>query len=168
MKVLIPFLITTMLFSCTQKSNSVLSEEQKKQIQNEIQPVIAQIHEAAANVDTTKLYEVFSFGDNDFTYVETSGAFYDKSAYKNMVRQFYAPLKSEIIAKGIEKYTYLSADNVLWSYSGALVATYKNGQEVRYEPFGMSMLFRKVDDKWKVVFLQESTQEHAQTDSTKY
>ena len=168
MKVLILFLIASMLFSCTQKSNSTLSEEQKKQIQNEIQTVIAQIHEAAANVDTTKLYEVFSFADNDFTYVETSGAFYDKTAYKNMVRQFYAPLKSEMIAKGTEKYTYLGAADVLWSYSGALVATYKNGQEVRYEPFGMSMLFRKAGDKWKVVFLQESTQEHPQTDSTKY
>lgn len=168
MKVLIPFLITAMLFSCTQKSNSALSEEQKTQIKNEIQPVIAQIHKAAAQVDTTKLYEVFSFADNDFTYVETSGAFYDKTAYKNMVRQFYAPLTSEIIAKGTEKYTYLSAENVLWSYSGALVAIYKNGQEVRYEPFGMSMVFRKVDGKWKVVFLQESTQEHAQTDTTKH
>lgn len=168
MKVLIPFLITTILFSCTQKSNCELSEEQKKQMQNEIQPVITHIHEAAANVDTTKLYEVFSFADNDFMYVETSGAFYDKAAYKNMVQQFYAPLSGEIIEKGTEKYTYLSADNVLWSYSGALVATYKNGQVVRYEPFGMSMLFRKVDSKWKVVFLQESMQEHPQTDTTKH
>ena len=168
MKVLIPLLITTMLFSCTKKSNSALSEEQKKQILNDIQPVIAQIHEAAANVDTTKLYEVFSFADNDFMYVETSGAFYDKTAYKNMVRQFYAPLTGEIIEKGTEKYTYLSADNVLWSYSGALIATYKNGQQVRYETFGMTMLFRKVDSNWKVVFLQESTQEHAQIDSSKH
>ncbi len=168
MKVSIPLLIATILFSCSQKSSTALSDEQKKQIQNEIQLVIAQIHEAAAKVDTTKLYEVFSFVDNNFTYVETSGAFYDKTAYKNMVRQFYAPLTSEIIAKGTEKYTYLSEDNVLWSYSGALIATYKNGQEVRYEPFGMSMLFRKINSKWKVVFLQESMQEHAQTDSTKH
>ena len=168
MKVFIPLLITTMLFSCSQKSSNALSEAQKKQILNEIQPVIAQIHQAAANVDTAKLYDVFSFTDNDFTYVETSGAFYDKTAYKNMVRQFYGPLTAEIIEKGTEKYTYLSADNVLWSYSGALIARYKNGQEVRYEPFGMTMLFRKVDSKWKVVFLQESTQEHARTDSTKH
>ena len=144
-----------------------LSEEQKKQIQKEIQSVIGVIHDAAAKVDTTKLYEVFSFTNNDFTYVETSGAFYDKTAYKNMVRQFYAPLSSEMIPKGTEKYTYLSEDNVLWSYSGSLIATYKNGQEVKYDPFGMSMLFRKIDSKWKVVFLQESTQEHAQADTTK-
>ncbi len=168
MKILILLLITTILFSCSQKSGTVLSDEQKKQIQNEIQSVIAEIHDAAAKVDTTNLYDVFSFADNDFTYVETSGAFYDKTAYKNMVRQFYAPLTSEIIEKGTEKYTYLSEDNVLWTYSGALIATYKNGQEVRYDPFGMSMLFRKIDSKWKVVFLQESTQEHAQTDSTKH
>ena len=144
-----------------------LSEEQKKQIQREIQSVIGVIHDAAAKVDTTKLYEVFSFTNNDFIYVETSGAFYDKTAYKNMVLQFYAPLSSEIIAKGTEKYTYLSDDNVLWSYSGSLIATYKNGQEAKYDPFGMSMLFRKIDSKWKVVFLQESTQEHAQADTTK-
>jgi hypothetical protein len=156
-----------MLFACSKKSNSTLSEVQKKQILNDIQPVITQIQEAAANVDTTKLYEVFSFMNNDFTYVETSGEFYNATAYKNMVRQFYAPLSAEIIEKGVEKYTYLSPDNVLWSYSGALVANYKNGQVVRYEPFGMTMLFRKVDNNWKVVFLQESTQEHAQIDSTK-
>ena len=168
MKVLIPFLFITILLSCNEKSNNQLSEVQKEQIQSEIQPVIAQIHEAAAHVDTTKLYEVFSFTDNDFTYIETSGAFYDKAAYKQMVREFYGPLTSEIIAQGKEKFTYLSADNVLWSYSGALIAKYKNGQEIRYEPFGMSMLFRKIDSKWKVVFLQESTQEHTQTDSTKH
>ncbi len=168
MKVLIPLLTATMLFSCTQKSNSVLSEAQKKNIQEEIKPVIAQIYEAAAHVDTTKLFEVFSFADNDFMYVETSGAFYDQAAYKQMVRQFYRPLTSEMIAKGREKYTYVNEDNVLWSYSGTLTANYNNGQQVKYEPFGMTLLFRKINSKWKVVFLQESTQEHAQADTTKH
>ncbi len=168
MKVLLTLMITTLLFSCTQKSNSVLSEVQKKEIQEELQPVIAQIYEAAAHVDTTKLYEVFSFADNDFMYIETSGAFYDQAAYKQMVRQFYGPLTSEMIAKGTEKYTYLSKDNILWSYSGALTATYKNGQQVKYEPFGMSLLFRKTNSKWKVVFLQESTQEPPDADATNH
>jgi hypothetical protein len=59
MKLLI-LLIAVMLFACTQRSNSTLSEEQKKKIQEEIQIVIGQIHDAAANVDTTKLYEAFS------------------------------------------------------------------------------------------------------------
>ena len=112
MKAILRLLIATLLFSCTQKSNSV-SEVQKKELQEELQPVIAQIYEAAARVDTTKLYEVFSFENNEFTYIETSGVFYDQAAYKQMVRQFYGPLTSEIIAKGIEKYTYLSKYNLL-------------------------------------------------------
>jgi len=167
MKILI-LLISTMLFSCTQKSNSVFNEEQKKKIQEEIQPVIAQIYEAAAHVDTMKLYDVFSFADSDFTYIETTGAFYDEAAYKQMVRQFYGMLTSEIIEKGKEKYTYTDENNVLWSYSGALTATFKNGQRAKYEPFGMTLLFRKTNNKWKVVFLQESTQEPAQADTTKH
>ncbi len=67
-----------------------------------------------------------------------------------MVRQFY------------------SENNVLWSYSGALIVTYKNGQKAKYEPFGMTLLFRKTNNKWKVVFLQESTQEPPQADTTQH
>lgn len=166
MKVLL-LLISVMLFSCTQKSNGALSEEEKKKIQEEIQPVIAQIYEAAAHVDTTKLYDVFSFADDDFTFIEITGEFYDPAAYKTMVRQFYRLLTSEMISKGKEKYTYLNGNNVLWSYSGALTVTFKNGQKTKYEPFGMTLLFRKTNDKWKVVFLQESTQEPAKADTTK-
>ena len=166
MKILI-LLISAMLFSCTQKSNNLLSKEQTKKIQEDVQAVIAQISDAAAHVDTTKLYDVFSFEGDDFTYMETTGAFYDQNAFKQMVRQFYGPLKSEIIEKGAEKYSYLSEDNVLWSYSGAITASYKNGQQTIYKPFGMTMLFRKTNKKWKVVLLQESTQEPAQADKTK-
>ena len=142
-----------------------MNEEQKKKIQEEIQPVIAQLYEAAAHVDTIKLYEVFSFAHSDFTYIETTGAFYDEAAYKKMVRQFYGMLMSEIIQKGREKYIHTEENNVLWSYSGALTAIFKNGQQAKYEPFGMTLLFRKINDKWKVVFLQESTQEPAQANT---
>ncbi|TMI97876.1 MAG: DUF3804 domain-containing protein [Bacteroidetes bacterium] len=54
-------------------------------------------------------------------------------------------------------------DNVLWNYSGALTATFKNGEKATYDPFAMTMLFKKINDKWKVVFLQESTQEPSDT-----
>lgn len=99
--------------------------------------------------------------------MEITGAFYDEAAYKQMVRQFYDMLTSEIIEKGKEKYTYTDENNVLWSYSGALTAIFKNGQQAKYEAFGMTLLFRKTNDLWKVVFLQESTREPAQAESIK-
>jgi ketosteroid isomerase-like protein len=90
--------------------------------------------------------------------MEITGVFYDVAAYRKMVRDFYGPLKSEILKNGTEKFTFLNENNVLWSYSGALTATYKDGKQEVYDPFGMTMLFKKANDKWKVVFLQESTQ----------
>jgi ketosteroid isomerase-like protein len=166
MKKLFLLLISAMLFSCTQKSNSILSDDQKKKIQNEIQPVVAQLYEAAAHVDTTKLYDIFSFTD-DFTYLDITGTFYDPAAYKQMVGQFWGQITSEMIAKGTEKYIYLSEDNVLWSNSCALNVTFKNGQQAKYETFGMALLFRKINNKWKIVFVQESTQEPASAATTK-
>jgi ketosteroid isomerase-like protein len=167
MKVLLPLLLTALLISCGQPSDHVLSEAQKKKIQEEIRPVIAQVFEAAANVDTAKLYGVFSFGD-DFTYVEITGKFYDQVAYKQMAGQFWGQLTNEKFAKGQEKLTYVSATSVLWSYSGAVTITFKRGQQATYDPFGMSMLLKKTDGQWKVVFVQESTQEPAPADSTKH
>lgn len=166
MKLLIPLLASIILLSCTQKSNN--GEEQKRKIQEEIQPIIKQIYEAAAHLDTTKLYDVFSFADDDFMYIETTGAFFDKAAYKQMVRQWYGLITSEVIEKGTEKYAYIGENNVVWSYSGALTLIYKNGQQTKYEPFGMTFIFRKINNKWKAVFLQESTQEPSQADTTKH
>ena len=152
------FLIAIVFFSCKQQSRNEPATLDTGKIQGEVQSVIAQIYDAAAHVDSAKLYEVFSFADPDFGYMEINGVFYDEAAYKKMVREFYGSLKSEILTKGIEKYAFLSENNVLWSYSGGLTATYKEGKQEVYNPFGMTMLFRKTNNKWKVVFLQESTQ----------
>jgi ketosteroid isomerase-like protein len=146
-----------------QRSSKTLSEDQQNKIWDDIQTVITQIRDAAANVDSTKLYDAFTLDDKGFTYVDIDGTSYDQSAYRQMVHEFYGPLQSEIIAKGKERFTYLSEDNVLWNYSGALTATFKNGEKATYDPFAMTMLFKKTNNKWKVVFLQESTQEPSDT-----
>jgi hypothetical protein len=155
---LFSFLISIMLFSCQQPSKTASAAIDTKKIKTEIQAVVVQIFDAAAHVDSTKLYEVFALDDPGFTYMEITGVFYDVAAYRKMVRDFYGPLKSEILKNGTEKFTFLNENNVLWSYSGALTATYKDGKQEVYDPFGMTMLFKKANDKWKVVFLQESTQ----------
>lgn len=152
------FLIAVILFSCKQQPKTASAAIDTKKIETEIQAAVAQIFDAAAHVDSTKLYEVFALDDPAFTYMEITGVFYDVPAYKKMVRDFYGPLKSEILRKGTEKFTFLNESNVLWSYSGGLTATYKDGKQELYDPFGMTMLFRKVNDKWKVILLQESTQ----------
>ena len=155
-----------MLFSCAQTSNGLLSDEQKKKMQDEIQPVIAQVYDAAAHADTSKLFDANSF--TDFTYTEITGEFYSPADYKQMAGQWFGMITSEIIDKGTEKYDYIDENNVLWSYSGALTATYKNGQQDKYKPFGMTFLFRKINDKWKIVFIQESAQQPAPADTTKH
>ena len=158
MKSFIPALFSILLIACSQAPGDPISEKQTEQIKSEIQPVIKQVIESAAHADTAKLFEVFSFTDH-FLYVDITGKFYEAAAYKQMVREFWGQLSTEIIEKGTEKYIYLGANNVLWSYSGSLALTFKNGGQARYNHFGLSMFLTKENGKWKVVFVQESTQE---------
>ena len=166
MKILTLLFVATMLFSCAQESDTKLSEEQKKKIQEEIQPVIMKLYDAAAHADTTKLYDLISFKD-DFTYIEITGEFYDEATYKQMAGQWFNMINSELIEKGSEKYNYINENNVVWSYSGALTATYKNGRQEKYNPFGMTLILKKINNQWKVTFIQESTQQPVE-DTTKH
>ena len=161
------FLLPAILISCTQGSNNVLSDEQKKEIRSGIQPVIEQVFDAAAHADTAKLFDAFSF-DGQFTYLDITGDFYEPDVYKQMAGQWFAMITNEIIEKGTEKYNYINEDNVAWSCSGTLTATYKNGKREIYKPFGMTIMFRKINNKWKGVFIQESGQQPVAADTTNH
>jgi hypothetical protein len=90
--------------------------------------------------------------------MEITGAYYDVTAFKKMVYDFYGALKTEILKKGNEKFFYLNENNVLWSSSTGITVDYKDGKREVYEPFGITLLLRRNDNKWKIVFIQESTQ----------
>jgi len=151
-------LVAVAFFSCNQQPKTAAAELDTKKIQTEVQTVITQLYDAAAHADSILLYDLFSFTDPDFAYMEITGEYYDVSAFKNMVSQFYGSIKTEVLKKSKEKFVYLNENNVLWSSSTTLTADYKDGKREVYEPFGITMLLRKKDDKWKIVFLQESTQ----------
>jgi len=168
MKLLTAILLTLVLLSCSQKTNNALTEDQKKGMRQEIQPVIDQIYDAAAHADTAKLFDVFHFADNDFTFMEINGALYTQAEYIEMARQFYGMISTETLDKGKDKFNFINEDNVMWTYSGAVTAVYKTGIKAKYEPFGLTILFRRIDHKWKGVFLQESTQEPPAADTTKH
>lgn len=167
MKKLILLLIPTLLFSCAEKSNTGLTAEQKKQLYEEIQPVIAQIHDAAAKADSMQMMDAYS-ATEDFRYVGISGEFLDHAAFKEMVSRFYGTITGEMLEKGTEKYTYIDENSVLWTSTGAVTVTYKNGWKLTYKPFVATFLFRKTDGKWKAVFLQESGKEASPTDTANH
>ena len=151
-------LVAVALFSCKQQSKTAAAEFDTAKIQTEVQALITQIRDAALHADSTSLYELFALNDPDFAYMEITGVFYDNTAFKKMVHDFYGAIKTEVLRKGIEKFVYLNESNVLWSSSTVVTVDYKDGKQEVYDPFGITLLLRKIDNKWKIIFLQESTQ----------
>lgn len=155
---LLILLVAVVFFSCQQQSKTATAELDTAKIQTEVQAVVTQIREAALQADSTRLFELFALNEPDFAYMEITGAYYDVTAFKKMVHDFYGAIKTEILRKGNEKFYYLNENNVLWSSSAGITVDYKDGKREVYEPFGITLLLRKKDNKWKIVFIQESTQ----------
>ena len=161
MKKLTFLLIPILLFSCAGKSGNSMSNEKKKSLYEVIQPVIAQIREGAARADSKQMLEVFS-ATEDFQFIATSGEVLTYPAFKEMITQFYRTITGEMLSKGAEKYTYIDENSFLWTYAGAVTVVFKNGKKIKYDPFGATFLFKKINDQWKAIFLQESGQESPQ------
>lgn len=166
MKGLILLAIFMFMFSCVQKSDKPLSDQQKTKLEEEIRPVISQIFESAKQANAGQVLDVF-WNSNEFVYVGITGESTDYGKFEGIVKQSYASRESEVFSKGTEKYTFIDEAAVLWTYVGSVTVTEKNGGVLRVDPFGITMLLKKVNEKWKVGYLHESGQLPIQAETSK-
>lgn len=165
MKKLILLLIPALVLSCTQNSGAALTDEQKQKNSEEIKPVISQLFEAAAKADSISLLDIFA-STPDFRYIGTEGETLDYAAFRQLIGQFYSTINTEIIKEGTQKIIYIDANTVLWSNQGSATAEFKNGWQLSYKPFVITLFLKKSDDKWKAIFIQESGKLSADSDTT--
>lgn len=165
MKKLTLLLIPALVLSCTQNSGTTLTDEQKQKNSEEIKSVISQFFEAAAKADSIKLLDIFA-ATPDSRYIGTEGEMLDYTAFKQMIGQFYSTINTEIIKEGTQKITHIDANTVLWTNHGSVTTEFKNGWQLSYKPFVITLLLKKADNKWKATFIQESGKLSADSDTT--
>jgi hypothetical protein len=52
-------------------------------------------------------------------------------------------------------FTFIDKRNVILTYAGTAIATFKNKQQMKIDPFSATLFFRKFDDSWKVIYTNE-------------
>jgi len=82
--------------------------------------------------------------------ISEAGKSFDYSKFEGIVKQNYADLKSEVFSNRRVKYTFINEAAALWTYIGSVTLTFKNGGELKVEPFAITMLFKKLNEIWKV------------------
>lgn len=153
MKKLLFIIIPLIVYSCGQMSDKSLSEEQIRQIKEEIKATASLLFEYTYKVNFEKSLEFYD--STDFTQI-MNGQLLDYKTFKEGNKQFWSGLEYQKISAAKEMITVLSKEYVLYTVLGVDEAKFKNGDILKADPLAITLLFKNVNGTWKICYYHGS------------
>lgn len=154
MKTRLIFLVTLIFCFACGTNNKPVSDAQKEKIIGEVKEVVNTIVKGAqeANIDMvigTCLDSpdfIFLYNGNPFNYQQ----------FVELGKSMFSTLANQKITILYEKYVVLDNYSVLYTANSKWVMNFKDGHAILEDPWAMQYLFKKVDNMWKAISINES------------
>jgi hypothetical protein len=175
--------ITTMIVmllvcfvGCTQRQTEQLTQQQKTQIEKEILVVLDSISIRLQRLDSSWLD--YYIDSPDWTMLNADGSRWDYQTTKKVQPDFLNSVISFKWTMINQKFIFLTKDMVICSIDSkdetilkspdkikadnnlnglfANDETTMNGDKVSYDPHAYTLIFKKVDDQWKIIYSHDS------------
>lgn len=155
---------SVLLFSCQTNDNTraavtqapELSSQEKETAKKEISGRIEEIIKGAKGLDVEAAAKPYS-SDPDFKIVNPDATVTDLKTMKNIQAQGFKTLASLNFTTIKQDFTFLAKDLVMCTWTGINEFELKTGEKMKIEPYVGSMLFRKRDNEWKIIYAHETT-----------
>ena len=140
-------------FSCG-TNNKPVSDAQKEKIKGEVKEVVNTYFKGAEEANADLILETY-LNSPDFVFTYNGNSFSYKQC-EDMAKSVFGTLKNQKITVVYEKYAVLDNSTVLVTVNNKCLMNYKDGHSVLQDPWISQILFKKIDDKWKVISGSES------------
>lgn len=156
-------LILITLGGCKNQTNSTadtppteISSDEKKIIRKEISSRIEEIIKGAKELDVEAAIRPYS-SDSDFIVVNPDASVSDFQTMKRVQAEGFKTLKSLNFTTVKQDFTFLAKDLVMCTWTGRNEFELKTGEKMKIEPYVGSMLFRKTDNDWRIIYAHETS-----------
>ncbi len=150
------FLFTLVLLcGCANKSGFTLTEADKNKVMEDIRSEIAGLSQGAESLNTAMAMALYS-DSPEFRFISTDGSLADYSSFYRSSDEFFKSCSSVKFTRLQDEFTFLTDDLVIYSWIYRARAVSKSGERYNYDKIGATFLFRRVDQKWKTIYLHES------------
>ncbi len=143
--------ISMVLFSfpChSDTATTLLSPGDQEADKKEISTVVKLIIQNLEKMDVEALFQSYSDSSNFFT---TDGSMINFQVFKNHNAAWFNSLAALKITTSSEYYRFLPGNTVICSWMGKFEMTLRTGAQLKIDKFGITYIFRKIDNKWKVI-----------------
>lgn len=152
---LIITLVLLLAMGCTGKGPAGMTHQQQETAKKEIGDVVNQISRNLEKMDIDALFQPYS-NSSDFVFFTTNGSMEDLQQVKTEHAAWFKSLSALKVTKTKDKFTFLPGDDVICSWLGKFDVTLGAGQKLKIDKFGVTYLFRKIDNQWKVIYQHAS------------
>jgi hypothetical protein len=91
----------------------------------------------------------------DFIYI-SNGVIVDHDGFIKMNEKYFDALESQTYTESAIMFTFIDRNTVILTYGGLALATLKDKQQMIIESFAATLIFRKMDSSWKIIYSHES------------
>ena len=130
-----------------------MTENEKEIAKNEISAVNTDVIKSVNELNVDAALKGYSA---DFRGVNADGSSSDYQSLASGLKESFGAVNSLNFIKVKEDFKFLSKRFVLCTWTGTVEPELKTGERMRNDPHTASLLYSKIDNKWKIVYEHDS------------
>ena len=148
-------LLFLFFFGCTLNLNAQMSSPEQENIKKEIRETAGTIFRNLEKMDAEALFQSYS-DSPDFMFVTTDGSMVSFQEAKNHNAAWFRSLSSLKVTTINDRFRFLPGNLVIYYWLGKFEMTLPTGQQLKDDKFGITLIFSKTDNQWKVIHQHSS------------
>lgn len=149
------FLLAMFLFfACVKQEPTQMTSQEQGTAKKEIKDVVNVIFQGLEKLDAEAAFQPY-LSASDFILFTVYGTMVDYQGAINGHAAWFKTLTSIKVTTLKEEFRFLPDNLVIYPWLGKFEMTLKSGEQVTVD-FGVTMIFRKIDNQWKVIYQQTS------------
>ena len=153
-------------FGCARQEPAQMTPQEQDAAKKEIREVVDLILQAGDKMDVEALFQLYS-DSPDFILFNTDGSMVDYQGAKNGAAEMFKSLAVLKYTTVKEEFRFLPNNIVICAWLGNCEMTIKTGEHLNINTYAVTLVFRKIDNQWKVIYSHESALPPVQEKPTK-
>ena len=138
------------------KEATEISSDEKEIIKKSISQRIEEIIKGAKELNVDAALKPYA-SDEAFRIVNPDGSVADFQTMKNAQTEAFKTVTSMNFKTLKQEFSFLTKNLVICTWTGSNEFELKTGEKLKIEPYVGTMIFRKSDNEWKIIYAHETT-----------
>ncbi len=152
-KILFIILILFFFLGFLKEESTQMTSQKQEAAKKEITEVVHAIFRSLEKMDVEALFKYYS-NSPDFILFTVVGTMVNYQQAKMEHAEWFKTLSSLKIISVKDEFRFLTDNKVVYAWLGKFEMVLKSGERIMIDKFGVTFIFSKIDNHWKVIYQQ--------------